>query len=210
MSSPKIMSLAVKLTLINLHDSLEFDELIQQRIACGWNFARADIENYRTAMDKKLKSLFWITLSKNPTRIGHVSLDSYTSPPDPELALPDKSILTIQTFFILEAHRSGGVGGRVMDEVEELATKEPYGSPNCREVTINTLSTASLERSLPTWLEVWRKAGVPRPDWSMWSKESWYAKRGYVKWKEEVRYEDDTNEAKVASLEAAFMRKTLH
>jgi GNAT superfamily N-acetyltransferase len=210
MSEQKSSPTAIKLTIMNLHDQSEFDELIQQRIACGWNFAPADIEKYRTAMDKKLKSLFWITVDEDPIRIGHVSLDSYANPPDPELALADKTILTIQTFFILKSHQSGGVGGRVMDKVEELATKEPYGSPNCKEVTINTLSTASLERGLPGWLEIWEKAGVPRPDWSLWSKEDWYAKRGYVKWKEEVRYTEDTNEAKVASLEAAFMRKTLH
>jgi len=209
MCEQKAPTPAINLTLINLHSESEFEELRQQRILCGWSYAHSDIQSYRDAMDKKLKSLFWITLDDSPTRIGHVSLDSYTSPPDPELALADRTVLTIQTFFIMEEKRSGGMGGRVMDMIEGMATKKPYGSPDCKTITVNTLSKKSLGCGLPMWIEMWKNDGIPRPDWSTWSKEDWYVKRGYVKWKEETRYDADTKEAKYAFLEAAFLRKTL-
>jgi GNAT superfamily N-acetyltransferase len=200
MADQRALLRPIKLILMNLHSESEFAELVQQRIICGWDSSHSDIEGHRSAMDQKLKSLFWITVDFDPTRLGHVSLDSYANPADPDLVRADKSILTIQTFFIMPSHRSIGLGGRVMDLIEEMATKEPYGSPKCEMVTINTLSKAALERNLPMWIEKWKREETERPHWSMWSKEDWYAKRGYVKWKEEVRYDN---------LEAAFMRKRL-
>lgn len=199
----------INLTLINLHDKDEFDELTSQRIACGWDFSQSDVETMRNAIDQKIKSTFWITLSDNPTRIGHISLDSYTSPPDPQLALADKSIMTVQTFFILKHHQGGGIGNKVMNVIESMAQKEPYGSPDCKIVTVNTLSKACFDRNLPGWLDLWKRKGEERPEWSFWSKEDWYVKRGYVKFKEEVRFGGDMDEAKVAPFVAACLRKNL-
>ena len=209
MSENAVSSPAIKLTLIDLSDESEFEELRQQRVLCGWNYDRSYLEEWRDAMSKKLKSLFWITLDDDPRRIGHVSLDAYSTPPDPDLATADRTVMTIQTFFILQESRSKGLGGHIMDIVEDMATKEPYGSPNCKTITVNTLSNASLKAGLPIWIPMWEKAGIERPEWSYWSKEDWYNKRGYVKWKEDPRYDAVTAEAKVASLDAAFLRKAL-
>lgn len=199
----------IKLTPTDLHNASEFTEFQEQRVKCGWDFTAEHIAAQRQKVDEKLKSLFWISLGADTLRVGHVSLDAYASPPDPELARRDKSIMTIQSFFILEEHRARGLGGRVMDLMEDMATREPYGSPKCEIIAINTMSEACRERNLERWIGLWKSRGMERPEWSFWSKEKWYAKRGYVGWKEEVRYFDQFSEATAPTLEAVFMRKVL-
>ncbi len=193
---------------MNLYDQAEFEELLQQRIICGWNDKPAYIIRWREMMDSKQKSLFWINLPDTKTRVGHISLDSSTDPPDLELANPDKSVLTIATFFILPEHRSAGLGRLAMDVMEDWATKEPYGSPNCKAIAVNTLDRRYTESDSEEW-RIWAKLRPIQLPPKGRSTEDWYARRGYVKWKEEPRYPEKTLDGQDILLNAVFLRKYL-
>ena len=198
---------------INLHDPIEFLELQRQRTICGWFYSDLELIKWRDLQDQKLKSLFWITLpasSGDPDpqgaclRVGHISLDAYADPPDLEVANPDKSILTVQTFFILPEYRADGFGRLAMDLTERLATQEPYGSEKCRWLTVNTVSKRYVFDESPEWQGCWAKMGLAIPKWS---NEVWYERRGYVKWKEEPRYKLTTLDGQRIVLVAVFLRK---
>ncbi|KAF3404782.1 hypothetical protein DPV78_002498 [Talaromyces pinophilus] len=139
-------------------------------------------------------------------RAGHISLDSYTEPADPEVALEDRSIMTVQTFFILPEYRTGGVGRAAMDLVEVLATQEPYGSPHCHTLALTTVNKKHIEIDAPEWRGVWKRAGLDVPPFS---NEIWYEKLGYVYWKEETRYNAVALDGSPLYLIASFMRKRL-
>lgn len=192
---------------VNLRDPTEIEELQRQRFLCGWHYEKEHIEKWRDLIDQKLKNLFWISLGRvHHARAGHISLDSYADPPDPELATSDKSVMTIQTFFVLPECRALGLGERAMDTLEDWATREPYGSSGCKVIAVNTLSKHYVEDTSPEWRGVWAGLGMEPPKWSV---EDWYVRRGYVKWKEEVRYHQKTPEGQLVSLVASFLRKTL-
>lgn len=139
-------------------------------------------------------------------RAGHISLDSYAEPADPEVALEDRSIMTVQTFFILPEYRTGGVGRAAMDLVEVLATQEPYGSPHCHTLALTTVSKKHIEIDAPEWRGVWKKCGLDVPPFS---NEIWYEKLGYVFWKEEPRYNAVALDGEHLRIIASFMRKKL-
>lgn len=174
-----------KMTLvpIDLNDVDQRAEFKQQRVVCGWDYFDESLQRFIEKQEKKLKSLFWITVpgnaddkkvngeespviqeanghaSSSHIRAGHISLDSYTDPPDPELAREDRSILTVQTFFILPEYRSGGLGRAAMDLVEALATQEPYGSPQCHTLALTTVSKKHILIDAPEWKGIWKKFG---------------------------------------------------
>ncbi|RAL04128.1 uncharacterized protein BO80DRAFT_400412 [Aspergillus ibericus CBS 121593] len=175
------------LTPINLHHPPEFTHLQHQRTVCGWDFSSEALLSWREKQSAGLKSFFWITIpnpdaESDPIRAGHISLDSYADPPDPELARPDRSILTIQTFFILPEYRAGGVGRQAMALVEALATTEPYGSPGGEYLTVNTTSKEYfVDEGKRAFMERIRgEKGFP--------VVLWYERLGYVRWKTEPRY----------------------
>ncbi|OJK03983.1 hypothetical protein ASPACDRAFT_112214 [Aspergillus aculeatus ATCC 16872] len=132
-----------------------------------------------------------------PIHAGHISLDAYAHPPDPDLATADGTNLTIQSFFILPAHRKGGLGRRAMALVEERARRDP----RCRYVTLNAVSKAYYaDPGRRRWIERIRgEGGLPVAEW--------YERMGYVRWKTEPRYTDWTPEGEEVVLEADFMRK---
>jgi GNAT superfamily N-acetyltransferase len=200
----------VILTAIDLHNQSEFLEFLEQRILCGWSYTIPTIENWREQIDLKQKTLFWISPSDTPDiRAGHISLDSTSNPPDPTSALPDKTLLTVQNLFIHPSYSSLGFGGHAMDAIESFAKEEPFGSPNCKALTLNSLTQECLDENLPVWLEMWKEKGVERPAWSFWSKVGWYERKGYVKWKEVVKKEQDSEAGKVAEIRLAYLRKEL-
>ncbi|RAO64545.1 uncharacterized protein BHQ10_000557 [Talaromyces amestolkiae] len=139
-------------------------------------------------------------------RAGHISLDSYTEPADPELAREDRSIMTVQTFFILPEYRTGGVGRAAMDLVEVLAMQEPYGSPHCHTLALTTVSKKHIEIDAPEWRGLWKRCGFNVPKFS---NEIWYEKLGYVYWKEEPRYDAVALDGSPSHIIASFMRKKL-
>ncbi|ROV98156.1 hypothetical protein VPNG_08593 [Cytospora leucostoma] len=170
---------------IDLLEQAQADELLRQRKICGWSDTPEYIAKWKSAIDRKAKSLFWIRRAPQPDlRIGHISLDSEAHPPDLELANPiDKSVLTINTLFILPEHRGGGIGRAAIEALEKVATVEPYGSRNCRTVALTTLSRRYGEDD--EWRAIYEKlVGVEAPKRGK-ANEDWYTRMGYVKWKDE-------------------------
>lgn len=194
---------------LNLHDQTEYDELLRQRILCGWNNTPETLNSWRDSTDAKKKSLFWIKLASQPDlRIGHVSLDSEAEPPNLEVANPhDKSVLLIASFFILEKHRGGGLGRDVMATLEKLAMEEPYGSPNCKATGIVTLSRRyhdnDEDRARMEALE-----GVPALPRGQ-SNEAWYLRMGYEKWQEDQPLYPSRNTSVDVKYFATFLKKKL-
>ncbi|KAL1961490.1 hypothetical protein VTN77DRAFT_1669 [Rasamsonia byssochlamydoides] len=184
---------ACTLTPINLDNPSEYTELRHQRIICGWDFS-----------DDKLRKWPSSSTATELVRAGHISLDSYCDPPDPELATSDKTIMTIQTFFILPEYRGTGLGRQAMDLVESMATKEPFGSPQCNFITVNTLSKRYLRDEWPEWRGIWKDLTREPP---AFSNQEWYERRGYVQWKEEPRYHERTRDGREVVLVASFLRK---
>ena len=88
------------LELVDLHDQAQADELLRQRLICGWDDTLAHIDKWRNDMDTQVRGMFWIKLpsSSGTTAtaeepIGHISLDSITNPPDAEVADPDRGVV---------------------------------------------------------------------------------------------------------------------
>lgn len=198
---------------INLHNGFEYGELRRQRVLCGWNHDVKTIEKWKKEVDAKTRSLFWITLpatdgQPSPNRVGHISLNSELEPLELELANPDKSVMEISAFFVLPEYRYGGIGRAAVEMLESYATKEPYGSPNCKAVTVNTISKRYTENDGEEWRGVYARRGLEAPPKGK-SVEDWYASMGYVKWKEEPRYPDHLLDGTEVKIIASFMKKTL-
>jgi GNAT superfamily N-acetyltransferase len=217
----------LKLVPVNLSDAVEYEEFKRQRIICGWKQSDEDLQGFREKQQQRIKSLFWIMIppkqqsdvqdndeAKNDTcrddlfsiRAGHISLDSYTDPPDAEIAREDRSIMTIQTFFTLPEYRAGGLGRAAMDHIEALAKQEPYGSPQCHTITLTTMNKRYVIEDGPEGRGVWERLGMDVP---LFSIQDWYQKLGYVWWKEEPRYYAETLDGVCLHLTGSFMRKKL-
>ena len=192
----------VQLEVIDLHQLQEVDALILQRKICGWDYSEKVIAKWRTSADKNLKTIFWIVLpDKYGTKAGHISLASKAEPHDPDLAQEDRSVMTISTFFILPEHRSRGIGRKVMDLIEEMATSDPYGSPKCKAIAIDTLSKSYYDPSHPMWPDM-REALEKQP-----SNQLWYERRGYVPFKVTPRYQQSIYGD--VTFDAVFLRTDL-
>ncbi|RAL16069.1 uncharacterized protein BO97DRAFT_180775 [Aspergillus homomorphus CBS 101889] len=199
----------VTLTPINLHHPSDYATLQHQRIICGWDHTDEALLAWRAKQDAGLKSFFWINLttststsdsaSTSPIQAGHISLDAYANPPDPDLATADRTNLTIQSFFILPEYRKGGLGRKAMDLVEERACQDP----RCKYVTLNAVSKEYYtDPERRRWIEWIRGEGkLPVAEW--------YEKMGYVRWKTEPRYTDWTPDGEEVVIEADFMRKVV-
>jgi GNAT superfamily N-acetyltransferase len=199
-----------KLLPINLHDTTQFDELRHQRFLCGWY--QDHVSQWRDEMDAKLKSMFWIHAKKSAEDdyelAGHISLDSQASPPDPELANPDRSVMTISTFFVFPKYRSGGVGRAAVETLEGYATQEPYGSPKCKAIALTTVSRRYTEDDGEEWRGMYKKRGMEAPIKGR-TNEDWYVRQGYVKFKEEPRIRERLLDGTEVILLASFLRKGL-
>jgi GNAT superfamily N-acetyltransferase len=193
----------LRVEVIDLHKQQDFNDLIVQRKICGWNFSEEVVAKWRDLADKGLKTIFWIVLPhQDDPKVGHISLASEAEPHDPDLAQEDKSVMTISSFFILPQYRWGGIGRKVMDLMEDMATKEPYGSPNCKAIAIDTLSHKYYHHSHPLW-EMMKEHLETQP-----SNQLWYERRGYVRFNEKPRYVEKTIGGDII-FDATFLRKEL-
>jgi len=195
---------------IELGDQEEYQRLQAQRKECGWYYEDEYLKRWREAAVVGTKCLFWIVTSssyeeKSTIFAGHISLDAFSESEDPqhELARPDKSLLTISTFFVLPEFRGGGIGRQAMSQVEQLAKVEPYGHPSCLAIAIMSLSCRYVEDPVLRGRYIEWTGEAPS------SYERWYSRMGYVKWKEEACTKIIGREGQVISLVEAFMRKTL-
>lgn len=216
-----------RLIPMDLEQDIERQELHKHRLICGWNSEM--IETWREEMRKGERTLFWITISgcDNTTDltplkkthdallypVGHISLDKVDDPPHPlppddTLVAPDGSILSISKLFVLPRFAGLGLGAFALEECERMAQREPYGSLNCRAVTLNTMSSRYLANGEdgPEGMGRWALIGeqIPKRDNSIW-----YSRRGYVRYKEEIRYFIPKLDGTMLSWYGVFMRKEL-
>lgn len=195
---------------VNLNSHDEYQRLQSQRRECGWYHEDVYLNRWREAAHLGTKCLFWIIKSSQASSqstafAGHISLDSISEYEDPqhELARPDKSLLTVSTFFVLPEFQAKGIGGQAMAQIERLARLEPYGHPRCTAIAIMSLSCQYVEDP------VCRARYVEWTGEEPVSYERWYAKMGYVKWKEEACTKVVKQDREVVFLVEAFMKKTL-
>jgi len=142
---------------IDLHNEAEFAELHRQRLLCGWNNQPAHLEAWRQRLDDATLALFWIVpphlAAEPPARrhVGHIGLSRAAHPPDLDVANPDGSMLLLTTFFILPGHRGGGLGRAAVAALEARARMPPVGSPDCRALSVQTISRRYFEDSGDEW-----------------------------------------------------------
>ena len=196
---------------MNLYNSTEFDELLRQRILCGWEDSPSDLEAWRTAADAKTISIFWVIPSSlsplaAPQRYaGHVSMQDRTEPPENEL------VRHIFNLFVLPEHRRGGLGKAAVQALEKWAKDTPAGAPECKAMTLNSISRRYIEEDGEEWRGLYTRVcaslGLPAPIKGT-SNEDWYARMGYVKLKEQPLY-PVTLDGKEILLIAVSLRKDL-
>jgi len=217
-----------RLVPMNLEEPAEQDILLEQRKICGWN--QEKIPQWKDSMARGERTLFWITIPPSDKTggmtalkrqdqddvfaVGHVSLDKFdlpggTNPPDTTLASGDGSVMTITTLFVLPQFKSLRLGAFTMDECERMSQEEPYGSRHCRAVTVNTLSSRYLPGGGvdgPDGVGRWAWIGQDMP---LRDNALWYTRRGYVAYKEEVRYYSSSKDGTEIGWYGVFMRKDL-
>jgi hypothetical protein len=196
---------------INLHNTTEFDELLRQRVICGWDFSPSNLETWRAAADAQTLSMVWVvppSLSQLPAPqrySGHIMGQSKTEPPHNELSQH------IFNLFILPEHRRGGLGRATVQALEEAAMVEPYGSPSCKAITLNALSRRYIEDDGEEWRGMYTRLcaslGIEMPAKGS-SNEDWYARMGYVKYEEQPMYPVELDGNKFL-LNAALLKKEL-
>jgi GNAT superfamily N-acetyltransferase len=202
---------------LNLHDTAEFNELLRQRVICGWDFSPSNLEAWRAAADAQTIAIFWVVpkslsqLSVPQRYAGHIMGQSKTEPPADDNAGAEISVFHIWNLFILPEHRLGGVGKAAVQGLEAWAKMEQHVSPECKAMTLNALSRRYIEDDGEEWRGMYAKVcaslEIELPAKGS-SNEDWYARMGYVKWKEEPSYPVTVDGRKIMLI-AASLRKEL-
>lgn len=201
------------LETLDLQDDTHVQELVRQRIICGWGEDEESINNWRNQTSKGTKKFWWITIpatdektsdpsstSSRGIKAGHIALASETSPPDPDLARLDRSILTVNTFFLLPEYRALGLGRASWFAVEEKAKQ----IPECKQIAIDTWDGRYVTDKGPEWGGFLATLGIVMRDSLI--NEEWYARMGYEKFKTEPRYPLPGTDRMMV---AVFLRKYL-
>jgi GNAT superfamily N-acetyltransferase len=200
---------------MNLHNSTEFDEMLRQRVICGWDSSSSDLEAWRADADAHNMAMFWVvptSLSHLPVPqrfVGHIMMVSKTEPAANGGA--EKPTRHIFNLFVLPEHRRGGLGGAAIRALEAWAKIEPYGSPECTAMTLNSLSRRYIEDDGEEWRGMYARVcenlGIELSPKGK-SNEDWYTKMGYVKLSEKPTYPVELDGKKIL-LNAVSMRKPL-
>ena len=176
--------MGITLEPTNLHDKTQFDELLRQRIICGWANTPEILETWREEIDKGILSFFWIvpsslsSLSTTDRFAGHISMTARTDD-------HGNAVQHILSLFVVPERRSGGLARAAVQTLEGWAKVKPYGRPDCRAMTLNCIhhryiDDDSSEEWRPFAIKVYGKLGVPMPDKGT-SVQGWYERLGFVK-----------------------------
>ena len=197
---------------MNLYSPTEFNELLRQRVICGWDYSPSDLQAWRAAADAKTAFNFWVVpplLSQLPAPqryAGHISMSSKTEPPD-----DTTPVRHISNLFILPEHRLSGLGRAAVQGLEARANVEPYGSPGCKVITLNAISRRYIEDDREEWrgfyTRVCSSLGIETPAKGT-GNEDWYIRMGYVKYGEKPMYPVVLDGSKILLL-ATLLRKEL-
>ncbi|KAK4450399.1 hypothetical protein QBC34DRAFT_402669 [Podospora aff. communis PSN243] len=209
----------ISLEAIDLHDRAHFAELQRQRVLCGWNHSTSAIEAWRDANDAHTQAMFWVvptalsTLPIPERYAGHIAMykTAFDNQDGIDSALPELTAMNLSTLFILPEHRGKGLASTAVRAIEAMAKIEPYGWPECKVMTLNTLARRYVEED--EWRAVaevpYRLEGMELPPKGT-SNEDWYGRMGYVKWKEvEKMYPAKREDGSEFWFAASFMWKEL-
>ena len=195
---------------MDLHNTAEFDELLRQRVICGWDCSPSHLTVWRGAADAKTASNFWVvpeSLSQLPAPqryAGHISMSNKTEPPD------DTPIRHIANLFILPEHRHGGLGRAAVQGLEAWAKVQLHGLPY-KAITLNAISRRYIEDDGEDWrgfyMKVCTSLGIEKPAKGT-GNEDWYVRMGYVKYGEMPLYPVVVDGNKTLLL-ATLLRKEL-
>ncbi|KAF2157813.1 hypothetical protein K461DRAFT_290089 [Myriangium duriaei CBS 260.36] len=146
--------------------------------------------------------------------VGHVALDRIDVPstdtfnPEPTLVAEDGSVLTIAALFVMPEFSRFRLGTFAVRRCEELAQQQPYGSENCRAVTVNSLSPRHTKGGMegPEGMGAFDRMGLPVQENN---SVPWFKKLGYVPYKEAPRYLSPTLDGTKVHLWCIYLRKDL-
>jgi GNAT superfamily N-acetyltransferase len=205
------------LETMNLHNKSEFDELLRQRKICGWDMTTQYLEAWRNDADAHTIAMFWVIpplLSQLPAPQrygGHIGMRKKTDPTDLKLTPADMPVLHLFNLFVLPEQRKGGLGRSAVQALEAWAKIEPYGSLDCKAITLNAISKQYIEDESEEWKGLYKKVtanlGLEIPPKGK-SNEDWYSKMGYVKYDQEPMY-PVTVDGKKVLLMASLLQKKL-
>ncbi|GKZ35235.1 hypothetical protein AbraIFM66950_005829 [Aspergillus brasiliensis] len=164
--------------------------LYEQRVECTWHQEKAEKE-WRELQLRGTKCVLLDCLRPPPRHrpihlnavprtpshttfipIGHISLDSENPDTNESIQLDDiptsHAYYWIKTFYVIQAVQSQNVGRAAMDQVEEMAVREPL---NARS---SLLDTVHAEDQLREEFAIVTYGRVPKV-----ANQVWYARRGY-------------------------------
>ncbi|KAJ5188725.1 hypothetical protein N7491_005045 [Penicillium cf. griseofulvum] len=191
--------------------------LVSQRVECSWDQDKVETK-WKGQQLKGEKCIYWVNdeilqdtattingVPREPTKenfipIGHISLDSKN--PDAEhieFDLPAENIFWIKTFYVKKSIQGQGIGRATMDEVEDMAAREPLLA---RILMLDTVQKDDQKRE--EFANV-TYGGIPKT-----TNEEWYARRGYqlIKTVQNYYRVPDKN-GKVWDTKTVFMRKDI-
>ncbi|KAJ5731431.1 uncharacterized protein N7483_005939 [Penicillium malachiteum] len=134
------------------------------------------------------------------TPIGHISLDSENpDAKDVELDIPSSGAFWIKTFYVTQCLQSQGIGRAAMDQVEEMAIREPL---NAKTLLLDTVEKDDQMREDFAIISYGAIPKVPN--------EVWYGQRGYRLIKTVLNFYNikDKND-KIWDTKTVFMRKDI-
>ncbi|KAK3315450.1 hypothetical protein B0H66DRAFT_344742 [Apodospora peruviana] len=199
---------------MDLHNTVQFDELLRQRVLCGWDSTASVLEGWRDAIDAGTHDFFWVVppdllphQSAPPQRYaGHICMVNQTETVDGTLR-PTRHVCEL---FILPEHRRGGLGKAAVRALEACARAEPYGSSDVKRMTLNAISKRYFEDESEEWMglakKVYGKLGLEMPTRGH-TNEDWYNRMGYVKYAEQEAY--PTGEYRADGTEYKFVSVSL-
>lgn len=171
---------------IDLHNPAEFDELLRQRVLCGWQNSPADLIAWRKSADGDILFNFWIVPASTkdlpaPQRwTGHISMVGKTE------GLENTPVRHIANLFILPEHRLGGLGRQAVEALEAWAKDD-----GIKKMSLNALCRRYVEDDTEEWRPMYLRycasIGIELPRKGT-SNEDWYVRQGYVVYGEEPMY----------------------
>lgn len=163
---------------MDLHNQAEFDELLHQRILCGWQNSSADLIAWRELAEKDILFNFWIVPASSqqlpaPQRYaGHISMSHKFED------LGNTPVRHIANLFILPEHRLGGLGRQAVKALEALAK-----DVGVKRMSLNALCRRYVEDDAEEWRPMYLRfcssIGIELPAKGS-SNEDWYVRQGYV------------------------------
>jgi GNAT superfamily N-acetyltransferase len=154
----------------------------------------AELQDTATSLGAKSRSP---SPDFNFVPVGHISLDTEYEHSGYEPHTP--GVYFIATFYVSRALQSSGLGRAAMDQIELTATSEPL---NAKLLALSTV-LANQEGRKEKLAALGR--GMPKVE-----PQDWYARRGYVVYKEmEECWSEIDSTGKEWFWTAVFMRKNI-